>query len=189
MTLDQETAFILRAAFMSTAAALLVAKVCREYWADALRRRLNVLEEELFEVARRGKVEFRDPAYAMLQDSIRDIVEFSHRISLTRFLAIVLFGRALARGRLVETHIREWCEALGRVESEAARKEIARFHERVLMEVSLSMVPGSMPLASLLSNVGYLRSAWLGFREFSLRSARIVEAQARHSQRLAMTAR
>ncbi len=188
MTLDQGTALNLQAALMSTAAALLVAKVCREYWADALRSRLNVLEEELFEFARRGEVGFRDPACAMLRESIRDIVEFSHRIGLTRFLAIALFGRALARGGLVETHIREWYEALGKVESEAVRAEIVWFHERVLVEVSASIVPGSMFLASLLSNVGYLRSVWLGLREFSLRSAGIVEAHARYSQRSAMPA-
>ena len=168
---------------MSVASALLVAKVCRECGAEALRHRLYCLEVELFELARQGKIGFHDPAYAMLRDSVKNIIEFSRRISIARFLAIALFSLFLVRGRPVDAHMHEWHEALEQVESQAAREGIARLRERVLIEVSGSMLPVSKPVATLLSNVTSLRPAWLRFRSSALQFSLIVEAQARYFQR------
>ena len=187
MTPDQDSATILQAALMSTAAVLLVAKVCRECWADSLRRRLSALDVELFELARRGRIGFREPAFILLRDSIRDIVEFSHRIRLTRILAIALIRHVLAPRGLVANHVRRWHEAVYRVASESAREEIIRIHERVLIAVCTSMVPRWIPLPSLLSGPGRLRWAWLGICEISSRSAGIAEARLKHSRRMVMS--
>ena len=187
MTPDQDPATVLQAALMSTAAALLVAKICRECWADSLRRRLSALDVDLFELARQGRIGFREPAFVMLRDSIRDIVDFSHRISLVRILAIALIRHVLARRGLAADHVVRWHEAVNRVESQSARELIIRIHEQVLIAVCTSMLPGWMPLHSLLSGPGHLRRAWLGVCEFSSRSAGITEAQLSHSRRAVMS--
>ena len=188
MTPDQDSAAILQAVLMSTATFLLVAKICRECWADSLRRRLSALDFELFEVARRGRIGFREPAFIMLRDSIRSIVEASHRISLVRILAIVLIRHVLVPRGLVANHVRRWHEAVNQVESESALEEIIRIHERVLIAICASMVPRWIPLPSLLSAPVLLLRAWHGVCDFSAGSPRIAEARLKHSRRMATTA-
>ena len=187
MTPDQDSAAILQAALMSTATLLLVAKVCRECWADSLRRRLSALDLELFELARRGRIGFREPAFMILRDSIRSIVAFSHRISLVRILAIVLIRHVLVPRGLVANYVRQWHEAVDRVESESAREQIILIHERVLIAICTSMVPWWIPLPSLLSGPVRLRRAWHGVCDFSAGSPGIAEARLKHARRVAMT--
>lgn len=187
MTPDQDSAAMLQAALMSTAAALLVAKVCRECWADSLRSRLRALDVELFELARRGRIGFQEPAFTTLRDSIRDIVGFSHRISLVRILAIALIRRVLAPRGLAADHVRRWHEALSKVECQSAREEIIGVQERVLVAVCTSMVPSWIPLPSLLSGPGPLRRVWLEVCEFPSRSARVAEAELKSSRSIAMS--
>lgn len=184
MELSEQTTTMLQTGLMTVVATLLVAKVSRECCADALRRRLGMFEAELFELARHGEIGFGDPAYAMLRHSIRCIVRHSHRISLTRFLADAVCRSCFTRSELVTNNLREWSEALANVKSDAARRQIAQFHERVLMEVGAHLALGLIPAARLRSKPGSLRSVLEGVRSLSMRNARIVEAQTRHFERM-----
>lgn len=181
MTFDPETARALQTVVMSTVAAMLVAKVCRECAADALRQRLDILERQLFEFARSGRVRFRDPAYSMLLDSIRSISRFSDRISLTRFLITALFRPGRTTRSLLENHTQRWLEALRHVEKGPARETMVYLREQVLHEVGGRIVLGSLPLGSVLARVGPMRSIWLWLHNFSLRNAAIVEIDAREA--------
>ena len=58
MPIDQETLNLLRTALLATATVLLIAKICRECGAEGLRRRLRLLETELFELGRNRHVGF-----------------------------------------------------------------------------------------------------------------------------------
>ncbi len=185
MEFSEETTAMLQAATMAVVATLLVAKVSRECCADALRRRLRRFEAELFELARRGAIGFGSPAYAMLRESIRCIALHSHRISLTRFLTGVLCRNCFSRSELVTTDRLAWSEALAKIKSDAARRQIAQFHERVLIEVGAHLALGLIPAAPLQSDPSSLRSVWRGVRSFAIRNARIVEAQARQIERMA----
>ena len=185
MTFDQETARALQTLLMSTVAFMLVAKVCRECATDALRQRLDSLERRLFEIARSGQVQFRDPAYRMLLESIRSISRFSDRISLSRFLVAALFRPARTSKSLLEAHAQEWLEALRSVEDGPARETMICLREQLLREVGGRIFLGSLPLASVLPRMGPMRSIWLRLRDFSMRNAAVIEIAAREAARTA----
>ena len=67
MTLDPETLSMVRAALLASAAVLAIAKISRQCSAEGLRRRLRLMEAELFEFARLGHVGFGEPAYLLLR--------------------------------------------------------------------------------------------------------------------------
>ena len=184
MTLDSETLAIARALAISFPAVLLVAQICRECGANALRMRLHVLDAELFEFARRGRVGTGEPAYAMLRDSIRSMIRFSHRISLTQHLATVLFNRPPVPTQFVERYSQEWTVALAQVRNDVTRAELGSLHERLLIDVSGYMTLGAAPLASVLSDAIPLRTVFARCHRFALRNASLVEAQARYEDRL-----
>ncbi len=147
MPIDQETLNLLRTALLATATVLLIAKICRECGAEGLRRRLRLLETELFELGRNRHVGFHDPAYTVLSRGIRSISQFSQEISLTRFAMSALFRRSVWTDENVRKYSREWEAALSQVQNPLARKKISHIHERVLLEVTRHLVMGSIPFA------------------------------------------
>ena len=184
MTLDSETLALARTLAISFPAVLLITQICRECGANALRMRLHVLDAELFEFARRGRAGTGEPAYAMLRDSIRSMIWFSHRISLTQHLATVLFNRPPVPTQFVERYSRKWTVALAQVRNDVTRADLADLHERLLIEVSGYITLGAVPLASALSNAIPLGSVFDSCHRFALRNASLVEAQARYEDRL-----
>ena len=178
MIFSEEILVFIRTMMIGLAATIWITKVFRELGAEALRRRLHGLDAELFEFARRGRIRTCDPAYAMLRDSIRATIQFSHRISLSRSLASTLLSGSPERKQTVESHMRDWAEALAQVECETTRTELANLHQRLLTVVSDYVTWGALPPATVVRKR----------RCPALRHARLVEVQARFAVRTPSTA-
>ena len=101
----QEVAVIVRATLAATVVVLLVRKYWRESCIDDFRHRLFVLRADLFDYAVSGGIGFRDPAYTMLRESLNSILRFAHKVTLTRFLVMTVFGRPIYNSRFVERHV------------------------------------------------------------------------------------
>ncbi len=193
MNFSEDTSTLLRTLLIAGFAAGMIAKVCRECGAEALRQRLYVLDAELFEFARLGHIGTRSPAYAMLRDSIRSMIRYSRRISLTRLLLIrflgpLAAGRRVEPGRTLESHRSNWRQALGQVECAAVRKDLAELRERLLIEVGAHVAVGAIPLARQVFALVSLVPSFRSFRRLALRNAGLVEVLARSSERLPATA-
>ena len=188
MTVDSETTALMHTIVIACVALPLIAKICWECGLEAFRRRLYVLDAELFEFARHGRVCTGNPAYAMLRDSIRSMIRFSRRITLSEHLVTVLLRRPSLPIQAVERHSREWTEALSHVRSAATRGDLADFRNELLIDVSGYVTFGAVPLASALTNAIARRQVFDRCRRFALRNASLIEIQARHQERLAAAA-
>ena len=71
---------------VSIALCVLVFWCWHRYRVDALRHRLFVLRDELFDYALRSGLAFDDPAYVILRSRINRTLRFAHKISFPRVL-------------------------------------------------------------------------------------------------------
>ena len=60
----------------------------RDYRADSLRQDLFEIRDELFDQAASGLVDFDEPAYDMLRETLNGNIRFAHRLSLLRVVFI-----------------------------------------------------------------------------------------------------
>ncbi len=178
MPIDTEPTVLLRTIAICGVAIVLIAKICHECGLDALRRRLQTREAELLEFARLGQLRPSDPAYAMLRDSIRNLARFSYRISLTRYLAAILVGRAKSGPAMIDSMERMWAQALDRIDNTEVRNEIAALRQRLLMDVICHVALGAVPLAPKLLSGAILPKVPDRIRSAAIRGARLVEVLA-----------
>src|SRR4051794_12215192 len=64
-------------------------RACQERY----RQKLFEVRDELFDYARSGAIDFKDPAYVAVRSYINSLMRFSHRISVTRLATFILFQR------------------------------------------------------------------------------------------------
>lgn len=153
----------------------------RGYRVDALRHRLFVLRDELFNHALSSELSFGNPAYIVLRRRINRMLRFAHRISFARVLFTVAFlPHDLSREMLAENE-REWDDALGQLDSEEQQKKISELHEKLLWEVAKHMIIGATPLLLLLLQVYILQRLVQRCEKFLLRKASIVEVEAAYA--------
>ena len=184
MTLADGVANVLLTAFFAGLLAL-VLLLWRLYRIDALRFRLLVLRDELFDYAFEHGVPVQAPAYVMLRHSINSMMRFAHKMVFTRFLLLFAASSRLQRTGMIEDFDRQWRDALDQLGDDEHRKRIADLRERALLEVSKHMALGSIPWILILSNVALLNHPWQRCRQSLLRKASIVEMEAAtHSDRL-----
>lgn len=188
MNLDIETAALVRSIAIGSVAVLLTAKICWECGVEAFRKRLYVLDAELFEFARHGRVSTGDAAYALLRDSIRSMIRYSHQLSLSEHLATILFRRKSMPTQQVERHSRRWRTALDQIGSDGVREDLSNFRERVLIAVCGYVTFGAVPLATALTNAISLQEVFEQCRRFALRNASLVEIRAQQQARLPVAA-
>lgn len=189
MTLANGVANVLLTAFFAGLLAL-VLLLWRWYRIDALRFRLLVLRDELFDYAFEHGVPVQAPAYVMLRHSINSMMRFAHKMVFTRFLLLFAASSRLQRTGMIENFDRQWRDALDQLGDDEHRKRIADLRERALLEVSKHMALGSIPWIPILSNVALLSNLWQRCRQSLLRKASIVEIEAAtHSERLQAMAR
>lgn len=183
MSFYAEPVVLLRTVAFAALCACLIWKICRECGVEALQGRLRALDSEVFEFVRSGQVAPGDPAYGMLRESIRRVIQFAHRISLTRYLATTLSGPAAARFAKADSWERTWEDALSQVGSEELRRRLKDLRERLLMEVSGQIALGAVPLGSKLFCDALLPIVPNEIRLAAIRRARIVEALATSTER------
>ena len=173
---SEETSLLVRAIIVSGVGAALGAKIFAECGAEAWRVRLRALDAEVFDLARRGRVSFHDPACTTLRDCIRGVIEDSHG------------APPPSPSRIVESRLRGWDEALSRVACGDARTELAGVRERLRTEVRPLATLGALPRAWIASGGDRLRPLVAGCRRFAVRSAGAVAAFARFATRMPTTA-
>lgn len=183
MTLADGVANVLLTGFYVALLALLLV-LWRRYRIDALRYRLFVLRDELFDYALENDVSFQAPAYVMLRRSINCMLRFAHKMVFTRFLLLLATSSRFERMGMIEEFDRQWQDALDQLGHEEHRKRIEDLRERALLEVSKHMALGSIPWILILSNIALLNHLWQRCRQSLLRKASIVEIEAaKHSGR------
>ncbi|MYG03186.1 MAG: hypothetical protein F4173_13220 [Acidobacteriia bacterium] len=148
MTLDPETLSMVRAALLASAAILAIAKIARQCSAEGLRRRLRLMETELFEFARLGHVGFGEPAYLLLRDSLRSVGWASQDFSLTRAGLALLQGHDVWRSANLQRQTRVWEEALGQVSDWRSKAAIAEMHRQMLRTVWIYLALGAIPFVA-----------------------------------------
>lgn len=148
----------------------------RDHRVDALRHRLFVLRDELFDYALDGNLSFEAPAYKMLHLRMNNLLRFAHKIGFMRLLILFLFRRKVIDAGIFEDREREWQSALGQL-SAAQRKKIEDIHGRVLREIPKHMVFGAFALFFLLGNY----FLWSRIRASLLQKARVVEIEAQYA--------
>ncbi len=189
MTLADGVANVLLNAFFAGLLAV-VLLLWRRYRIDALRFRLFVLRDELFDYAHEHGVPFQAPAYVMLWRSINSMLRFAHKMVFTRFLLLFATSSRLQRTGMIEDFDRQWQDALDQLGDDEHRKRFEDLRERALLEVSKHMALGSIPWILILSNIALLNHLWQRCRQSLLRKASIVELEAAtHSERLQAMAR
>lgn len=107
----------------------------RKYRVDALRHRLFVERDRLFNLALVGALDFNDPAYVMLRESINSMIRFAHRINLVRVLVVQRLCRGTTFDQRSEALRRDWENAVLALPSEEVRNQVRTIHEAVLLEV------------------------------------------------------
>ena len=112
----------------------------REYRMDAFRQHLFVLRDELFDLARAGRIPFRSKAYGVLRSTINGNIQFGHRCGFLEVLCFVVVARKdLSRDS--EALIRYdamWRQALGELDPDAQKKLESirtRMHMRVVEQI------------------------------------------------------
>ena len=178
MTLDPEILTVLRGLLLAAAAALAIAKISRQSSSEGLRRRLRIIETELFEFARLGDIGFRDPAYLLLRDSLRSIAWASQDFSLTRATVAVLQGHDIWWSANLQRHTKAWDEALYQVADPRTRKTITEMHQRMLSTVWGYLALGAIPFAAWLYQVVGPTLADLKQRPAPMRKRWLLEAYA-----------
>ena len=156
----------------------------RRYRIDALRDRLFLLRDELFDYALSSELSFGDPAYVMLRRSINSMLRFAHKISFTRTLLVAVLTYRVTNRDILSDYDREWEDALSGLENDEYRQKIKDLHEKVLLTVGQHMAIGAIPWMFVLLNVLLLNHFVQRCRAFILRKASIVEIEARYAERM-----
>ena len=120
---------------------ILVFKLFRDYRVDALRDRLFVLREKLFDYAASGNISFDHPAYTKSRMLINSQIRFAHRFTFTRFAMGVLF--MMWRDEPCdEKPLLEWQQALAELPKEP-REILQGIHTEMLVLLVWHLVTGS----------------------------------------------
>jgi hypothetical protein len=104
---------------------------------DAARQHLFALRDQLFDIARAGKLEFSSDDYRLIRASFDRQIQFAHLLSFWRFVALVRTARRLTKiPRAIEG-------AVARIEDEKTRNEVKSLIDQMSLTVILMMVAKS----------------------------------------------
>ena len=124
----------------------------RDYRNDAFRQELFALRDRLFDMARRGQIDFNSPAYGMLRGGINNLLLSAEHVSFIGTL--MLMGvRDVAwreRGKRIG---REWSENLSSLDKDVAQELTAirgRVDARLLEHMALTSPLFQVTVAPLL---------------------------------------
>ena len=115
---------------------------------DSFRNQLFILRDELFDVALKGDVAFKDRAYILLRDRINRMLRFAHQVKLSHVILLSIFSNKMMSETSAEIE-REWNDALNGLESVESHEILQDIQARFHLKVGLYAVTGAMTLALL----------------------------------------
>lgn len=132
---------------------------------DIFRQRMFAIRDELFDFAEAGGIDFGDPAYDLLRNSMNGFIRYAHRLS---FFQVMI---TIARWNLTEqvhplTWHQKWKEALASLPEDVQRR-LVDFHGRAMDAVARQLIGGSVVLVVLLLGSAaqlLIRGAWTSIR-------------------------
>jgi hypothetical protein len=106
---------------------------------DAARQHLFVLRDQLFDIARGGRIEFSSEEYRLIRAAFDRQIQFAHLLSFWRFVVLARTAKRLTKiPRAIE-------EAIARIEDEKTRGEVKSLVEQMNRTVIL-MIFAKSPL-------------------------------------------
>jgi hypothetical protein len=128
---------------------------------DAARQHLFALRDQLFDIARTGKMDFSSDDYRLIRAAFNRQIQFAHLLSFWRFVALAGKARRLTKTpRAIEA-------AIARIENENTRSEVMGLVEQMNQTVILMMVAKSPFLWVLMFTVLAVVVPAAGMRKLS----------------------
>jgi len=109
---------------------------------EVLRQRLFSLRDELFDFAREGNVDFRDPGYVVLRASINSVIRFSHQISVTRLFTFVVLQSYIKNPEAGLAH-RKIASAIAQSPGKRSKEKLSEIHNRMYAEIARHLLLSS----------------------------------------------
>ena len=187
MPLTDETTIALRTAAICFVAVLLIAKIWRECAAEVLRAKLRVIEIELFDLVRHGRLSVSDPAYLTLMHCVRSIAWNANRFTITRLLAACAVGHGRKALGLRQECGRSSAACEGILDPEA-QEQVAALGDRVLVNVRAVMLFGPAAAVRALPGAEALADALRGLRLLLGSYARIARHRAQRARSVSAAA-
>ncbi len=113
-----------------------------DFRVDQFRQRMFAIRDELFDYAASGAIDFNDPAYRLLRQSMNGFIRYGHQLTLFRLL-LTIGGWRMSHE---EPELR-WAERFARavrdIRDASVRKSIEQFHLRATDLVLRHLILGS----------------------------------------------
>jgi hypothetical protein len=125
-----------------------------------------MVRDELFDFALAGRIDFEDPAYKLLRQSMNGFIRYAHQLTFFRLMCTLLSWKARGEQPAL-TWATRWETALQNTPPEAA-KELRRFHSRALGLVVKRLVTGSpvlMLALGIMILVAIFQTQWAGIKQ------------------------
>ena len=135
MTVAEGIASILLWSTSVGVACALISWCRRKYRIDALRHRLFVYRDQLFNLALDEALDFNDPAYVILRRKINNMIRFAHKVNLVRAVVLGRFCRGTTFDRRNEILRQEWENAVLALPAGSVQDQVRTIHESMLLEV------------------------------------------------------
>ncbi len=126
-----ETAFTVLSSLLSLVGiAYLLFWRYRSLCTDWFRQRVFELRDELFNYAADGKINFDDPAYGMLRQTMNGYIRFAHQTTGWHGLVFAVFFRKADRQYMQQSVEENWSKAVGAL-SPDARQHIESLRDKL----------------------------------------------------------
>jgi hypothetical protein len=133
----------------------------RDYRVDIFREKMFSLRDELFDCARKGDIDFNDPAYAMLRTTMNGFIRFGDRLSFLSFilypllLGPELLAAALEKQRGDASFEARWKAHTGNLSPEL-RDKLETYRMRMHSLVAEQLLLSPLMLVAVVPVVAYL---------------------------------
>lgn len=115
----------------------------------SFRQKMFELRDELFDFAAAGKIEFNDPAYRLLRQSMNGFIRYAHRLTFFS-LCITLLKIWVGGEKLSFDWQNKWQRALEDIKDEDVKKAMKELHLRENQLVAFHVVGRSPALINFL---------------------------------------
>jgi hypothetical protein len=153
--------------------AVLVFKLWPSYRLDVFRQRMFAVRDDLFAYAASGKINFDDPAYRLLRQSMNGFLRYGHNLTFFRLCVTLVLWHFEGRPRT------KWAEAwtisLDDIKDGSVRKDLQAFHTRAMGLVADRVMFGSPVLWCVLllcTLVLLIRAQWQGVKQVVANASR-----------------